>query len=271
MIEVNAHRRAEAMQAMREVGFANLVAAMPEPLADPIDGVILANEVADALPVHRLVMRAGELRERWVIRGDDGGFAWDEGDLSPEIAAAGIAEYLQGAGVDLATLPDGSVIEVSLAAAQWMAEIGETLRRGYALIIDYGYPVQELLRDHRLAGTVRGYAHHTVNDDPLQSMGQQDVTAHVDFTWLMQAVVRGGMKVEGLTTQGDFLARIGLGELLVAMQQQEGMTLDVYYRAQAAVYRLIDPGGMGRFRVLGVSKGLDAAPLRGFVETGLAF
>src|SRR5690606_33881398 len=114
----------------------------------------------------------------------------------------------------------------------WMAEIGRTLQRGYALIIDYGYPVQELLRDHRLDGTVRGYAQHTVNDNPLQAMGMQDLTAHVDFTWLMQAAEAAGMKTEGLTTQGDFLARIGLGQLLVDMQQQEGMTLDVYYRAQ---------------------------------------
>jgi SAM-dependent MidA family methyltransferase len=220
MIEVNAHRRSEAMQAM--------------------------------------------------LRGEDGGFAWREDDLSPEIAAAGIPGYLRENGMELEAFPDGSAIEVSLAAAQWMAELAETLRRGYALIIDYGYPVQELLRDHRLAGTVRGYSRHAVNDDPLQAMGEQDLTAHVDFTWLMQAAMRHGMKVEGLTTQGDFLARIGLGELLVAMQQQEGMTLDVYYRAQAAVYRLIDPGGMGRFRVLGVSRGVDAAPLRGFVETGLS-
>jgi SAM-dependent MidA family methyltransferase len=77
------------------------------------------------------------------------------------------------------------------------------------------------------------------------------------------------MRVEGLATQADFLERIGLGELLVAMQTQEGMTPDVYYRAQAAVYRLIDPGGMGRFRVLGLSRGMAAPPLTGFIDRGL--
>jgi len=269
MIEVNDFRRNEAMQAMTEVGLAGMVMARAEANRPLGNGVILANEVADALPVHRLVVRGASLKERWVVHGDDGEFAWQEGELSPEITNADVPGYLRRAGVDLGALPDGSIIDFSVAAGTWMAEIGRTLQRGYVLIIDYGYPVQELLRDHRLDGTVRGYTQHTVNDNPLQAMGMQDLTAHVDFTCLMQAAEAAGMKTEGLTTQGDFLARIGLGQLLVDMQQQEGMTLDVYYRAQAAVYRLIDPGGMGRFRVLGVSRDVDAAPLTGFVDTGL--
>jgi SAM-dependent MidA family methyltransferase len=233
-------------------------------------GVILANEVADALPVHRLLVRNGGLRESWVIRLGEEGFAWQEGDLSPEIARADLTRYLREAGVDLANLPDGSVIEVSLAAWSWIGEVAASLARGYALIIDYGYPAAELLQAHRLAGTVRGYTRHTVNEDPFQLVGEQDLTAHVDFSWLMGAAVESGLAVEGLTTQGDFLARIGLGQLLVDMQQQEGMTLDVYYRAQAAVYRLIDPGGMGRFRVLGLSRGAEGiAPLTGFVDAGM--
>jgi SAM-dependent MidA family methyltransferase len=270
MIEVSDYRREDAIRAMVQVGLDDIVVAADRPPTGTMTGVILANEVADALPVHRLLVRNGALRESWVIRQETEGFAWQEGDLSPEIAGAELPRYLRGAGVDLTTLPDGSVIEVSLAARSWIGELAASLARGYALIIDYGYPAAELLQAHRLAGTVRGYTRHTVNDDPFQLVGEQDLTAHVDFSWLMSAAVASGLAIEGLTTQGDFLARIGLGQLLVDMQQQEGITLDVYYRAQAAVYRLIDPGGMGRFRVLGLSRGTEGNdPLTGFVDVGL--
>jgi SAM-dependent MidA family methyltransferase len=270
MIEINDYRREEAIRAMVEIGLDDIVVAADQPPAGAMTGVILANEVADALPVHRLLVQNGGLRESWVIRQGAEGFAWQEGDLSPEIAEADLPGYLAAAGVDLASLPDGSVIEVSLAARAWIGELAASLARGYALIIDYGYPAVELLQAHRLAGTLRGYTRHTVNDDPFQLTGEQDLTAHVDFSWLMVAAAASGLAIEGLTTQGDFLARIGLGQLLVDMQQQEGITLDVYYRAQAAVYRLIDPGGMGRFRVLGLSRGAEGvAPLTGFVDAGL--
>jgi SAM-dependent MidA family methyltransferase len=270
MIELNAHRRRQAMRAMTEIGLGDIAVAVEEPVAGAFDGVVIANEVADALPAHRLVVRAGSVREAWVVRDAAGGFAWEERDLSPGVAAMDIPGYLARHGVDLAGLPEGSVIEVSPAVRAWIGEIARSLRRGYALIVDYGYPVAELLRDHRLRGTLRGYSQHTVDEDPFLAIGEQDLTVHVDFTALVEAAEGHGMRLEGLTTQADFLERIGLGELLVDMQRQEGMSIDVYYRAQAAVYRLIDPGGMGRFRVLGLSKGMTgAAPLPGFIERGL--
>jgi SAM-dependent MidA family methyltransferase len=258
------------MRAMTEIGLGDIAVAVEEPVAGAFDGVVIANEVADALPVHRLVVRAGSLREAWVVRDAAGGFTREERDLSLDVAAMDIPGYLARHGVDLAGLREGSVIEVSPAVRAWIGEIARSLRRGYALIVDYGYPVAELLRDHRLRGTLRGYSQHTVNEDPFLAIGEQDLTAHVDFTALVEAAEGHGMRLEGLTTQADFLERIGLGELLVDMQRQEGMSIDVYYRAQAAVYRLIDPGGMGRFRVLGLSKGMTgAAPLPGFIERGL--
>lgn len=266
MVEINAYRREQAMRAMIEVGLDDVVTIVEHPESVAISGIVLANEVADALPVHRLIVRDGELRECWVIR-DEGGFGWEERDVSASMYD--VVGYLTKHGVGVASLEDGSVVEVSPALGDWMAEIASTLTQGYALIIDYGYPVDELLQDHRLHGTLRGYRNHTVNELPLLDPGDQDITAHVDFTRLIGAGESGGMRLEGLTTQADFLERNGLGELLVDMQHQEGMIADVYYRAQAAVYRLIDPGGMGRFRVLGMSRGVEASPLRGFVERGL--
>jgi SAM-dependent MidA family methyltransferase len=267
MIEVNAHRREQAMRAMIEVGLDDVVTAHEVPGEEAIVGVVIANEVADALPVHRLVVRNGGLREAWVVHSGDT-FGWEERDLSAPVAD--VPAYLTRQGVEIETLPEGSVIEVSPASRAWIAEIARSLRQGHTLVIDYGYPVAELLRDHRLQGTLRGYREHTVNDDPFRDIGDQDLTAHVDFSALIEAAEANGMQVTGLATQADFLERIGLGDLLVEMQQQEGMTLDVYYRAQMAVYRLIDPGGMGRFRVLGLHKDLakDDVP-RAFVERGL--
>ena len=267
MVEVNGFRAHQAMRAMIEVGLDDVVTVVDAPEDLPLEGVAIANEVADALPVHRLVVRNGSLLESWVVLDNQGGFIWEERQLSK--AVADFPKYLDTHGVDLTTLPEGSVIETSPAASEWIREIALTLTRGYALIIDYGYPVAELLRDHRLQGTLRGYSQHTVNDNPFLNPGGQDLTAHVDFDRLIDSALAEGMHVEGLTTQADFLERNGLGELLVAMQTQEGITPDVYYRAQSAVYRLIDPGGMGRFRVLGLSKGVRARALRGFVETGL--
>lgn len=267
LVEVNQFRRDDAMRAMTEVGLSDVVAVVEHPATLPISGVVLANEVADALPVHRLVVRNGLLRECWVIRDGQGGFAWDERALSGEVADA--ATYLAAQGVNVGSLADGSVIEVSPATGGWIREIAATMVRGYALIIDYGYPVVELLQDHRLQGTLRAYRNHTVTENPLLDPGLQDITAHVDFSRLIDEATKAGMQLVGLTTQGDFLARVGLGELLVDMQAQEGMTPEVYYRAQSAVYRLIDPGGMGRFRVLGLSRGVEADLLTGFVDRGL--
>src|SRR5690606_35878644 len=133
------------------------------------------------------------------------------------------------------------------------------------LIIDYGYPAAELYSEHRLESTLRIYSEHTVTDKPYEGVGERDMTAHVDFTRLTKIATESGLEVAGLATQADFLANAGLGELLVSLQQQPDMALDEYYRAQASVFRLIDPGGMGRFRVLGLARNAPVdPPLRGF-------
>src|SRR5699024_9566037 len=92
-----------------------------------------------------------------------------------------------------------------------------------------------------------------------------DLTAHVDFTWLACAAGHAGMREVGLTTQSEFLTQLGLGEWLIDLQHQPDVALDEYLRAQGAVYRLIEPGGLGRFRVLGLAKDMGDDPsLMGF-------
>lgn len=260
LVDVNTHRTEEAIAAMADVGMASHVRAEHPDAMSPEPGIVLANEVADALPVHRLVVRGGELREMWVTLDGDGRFVPEERELSPEVAEAGIPSYLEEAGVDVSIMADGSELDVCPAAATWIAGIATNLTQGFAVIIDYGYNARTLYKEHRLDGTVRGYHQHTVTDDPFVRVGEQDLTAHVDFTWLSRAAQDAGMREIGLTTQGEFLTHLGMGDWLVEMQYQPETDLAEYYRAQAAVFRLIDPAGLGRFRVLGLAKGMGEAP-----------
>lgn len=274
LIEPNPHRGAEAMAAMREVGLDHQVsveAAAPEGDVEPITGVIIANEVADAFPVHRLTWRDTPqpgLRERYVTW-RDGAFGEEEDELSPEARTGDPEGMVREAGLTLAA---GDVIEISPAAAAWVGEAGRGLGHGYLIIIDYGYAAAELYRGHRLGGTLRAYHQHTVSDDPFRQLGDQDLTAHVDFTALARAGAAAGLSAAGFTTQGAFLASLGLGDLLVRLQSEPGVTAQAYLDTRAAVLRLIDPAGMGRFGVLIMARHAPVAPpLRGFALAAPAF
>lgn len=281
--EINPHRSREALDAMREVGLGDIVSFDPSSGAESrvgaaleeITGVVIANEVVDAIPVHRLVWDGaafGEMRVGWDGGGaGQGRFVEHEGGLSAEVIALDVPHYLTRHGIDPSSWPAGTRIEVPPAVERWIEGVGGGLARGYALIVDYGYPAAELYRDHRLEGTLRAYREHGVTDDPFGHVGMQDLTAHVDFSRLADAAQRAGFDVVGLTTQADFLAEVGLGDLLLAMQRQPDTTVEEYYRAQAAVFRLIDPAGMGRFRVLGMARNasLHGSPLPGFAGPDL--
>ena len=270
LVDVNEHRATESRAAMEESGLAHLVRTEHPDAVSPEPGVVFANEVADALPVHRLVVRNGELREVWVALNPDGHFVDAEAELSPDVKAMDITRYLSEAGVEVASLPEGARLDVSPATAGWIRSVADNLTRGYAIIIDYGYEASALYRDHRLEGTVRGYFQHTVTDDPYIRVGEQDLTAHVDFTWLSRAAQAAGMQEIGLTTQSEFLTQLGLGDWLVDLQSDPDTSLDEYLNAQGAVFRLIDPAGLGRFRVLGLAKGMGEAPmLMGFAPVDI--
>jgi SAM-dependent MidA family methyltransferase len=262
LAEPNRHRRAEALVALGESGFGEQVSVEdPDdgPL-EPVTGMILANEVADALPVHRLVWRDGAPREIWVAA-EVAGFAEAEGDLSPAMAAFDPAGWMIRQGV---AIPDGGRVDISPASAAWMGEVAAGLARGYALVIDYGYEARELYRAHRLEGTVRAYREHGVTDDPFGHPGDEDLTAHVDFSLLRAAGEAAGMTFGGFVTQGELLAGLGLGDHLVALGQDPRTPAAEYYAAQAAVLRLIDPGAMGRFGALLMAKDAPVDPaLRG--------
>ena len=263
LVERNPQRVAEALAAFRDEGLGDVVRAIdPEAIAalPPMTGVILANEVADAFPVHRLIQHGGSLREGWVVW-DGAGFAEEIAELSPPALAADPASMLRAHGI---TLQEGDRIEISPAAASWFAEAASRLAQGYAIVIDYGYPAAQLYQGHRLEGTVRAYRAHTVTDDPFAHVGEQDLTAHVDFTALRDAGEAAGLAFAGQTTQAAFLTSLDMGNLMVALGQDPETTMEEYLAAQAAVLRLIDPGSLGRFGVLLMARNAPVEPpLRG--------
>ncbi|HET7035157.1 MAG TPA: SAM-dependent methyltransferase [Thermomicrobiaceae bacterium] len=254
-VEINARRRAELAEKLAESGFDEQLA---EPDQTPFTGCVLANEFIDAFPVHRLLRHDGVLREVYVAWRD----GWFAEELGPPSTPA-IAAQLVEEGIELA---EGQRAEVNLGAGDWVRAVAGVLERGYALVIDYGYPAAELYGPSRRDGTLKAYTQHQVHEDPYRAIGEQDLTAHVDFTALERAARAAGLATLGLTTQSDFLAGAGIGELLVALQTEPGMTFEAYVAARAAVMRMIDPGAMGRFRVLLLGKDVPRATLCGFSD-----
>jgi SAM-dependent MidA family methyltransferase len=263
LVERNPQRVAEALAAFHDEGLGDVVRALDFgeiATLPPITGVILANEVADAFPVHRLIWQDGELREGWVIW-DGEGFAEQIAELSSQARDADPAGMLRSHGI---TLQEGDRIEISPAAAAWFAAAVARLERGYVIVIDYGYPAAQLYQGHRLEGTVRAYRAHTVTDDPFANVGEQDLTAHVDFTALRDAGEATGLTFAGQTNQAAFLTGLDMGNLMVSLGQDPETTMEEYLAAQAAVLRLIDPGSLGRFGVLLMARSAPVEPpLRG--------
>ena len=217
-------------------------------------GCTISNEVADALPFHRIRQVQGVLRELWVNESD--GFLRDQpGPLStPRLAA-----YLDDAGI---TLQDGQTAEINLNAAAWMRSQLDILRKGFALTIDYGTTADRLYGGHFPEGTLACYHQHARNTEPFERVGLQDITAHVDFTALARAVRDAGAEVTGYTTQAYFLAALGLGDALASGDQRYASAQD-FERERAAIEQLIRPDGLGGFRVLVAHKGIERPTLRG--------
>jgi SAM-dependent MidA family methyltransferase len=230
-----------------------------EPATDrPEAGVALANELLDALPVHRIEGGPrGELLERFVQIGRGGGFEEAPGEPStPALAERLAAENVR--------LEPGRVTEVCLALDHWVAAAAASVERGELVLIDYGHPAAELYEPDR-GSTLRAYHRHRVHADPFVAIGRQDLTAHVDLTALERAAIAAGLDPLGRTTQARFLADLGAGELLVARQAEASTTLQSYLDAKSALVRMLDPRATGGFAVLAFGRGLPpGAPLRGF-------
>jgi SAM-dependent MidA family methyltransferase len=199
-VEPNAFRRAEL-----EARVPGAIAFAEAPQA-AFEGIVVANELLDAFPVHRVVVRAGRLLEVHVGWGD-GRFVDVESDPSTPALAARLADE----GI---ALGEGQQAEISLGIAPWLAEVARDLRRGAVLLIDYGYAAADLYSPQRGAGTLLGYSGHRVVDDPYANVGRQDLTAHVDFSAVERAAEGLGFDVLGRTSQAEFLVGVGAEELV---------------------------------------------------------
>jgi SAM-dependent MidA family methyltransferase len=216
-------------------------------LPESFRGVILANEVVDAMPVHAVGWRAGGIVERGV----SSGLAWAERPAGGAV--------LEAASKIEVPVPYDS--EIGLAGQAWMRTLAERLEQGAILLIDYGFPQREYYHPQRSMGTLMCHAHHRAYSDPFERPGEQDITAHVDFSALARAAHETGLEVLGYATQAQFLVNCGITEVLAEANLENALH---YAPIAAEAQRLLSPNEMGElFKVLAVGRGVKQ-PLLGF-------
>jgi SAM-dependent MidA family methyltransferase len=213
-------------------------------------GCVLSNELLDNFPVHRVIMK-DELFEVRVDFRD--GF---REVLAP--AGASLRSYFEELKL---TLPAGTRAEINLAANEWISEIAAHLRKGFVLTIDYGYPAGELLFGHRKEGTLTCFYRHRVSKSPYEQVGEQDITAHVNFSGLCLAGHKAGLGFTGFTDQAHFLASLGFYQLVQESAPGAGDYQRYKLERQLANVLLGDMGY--KFKVLIQQKGLPALALSG--------
>lgn len=250
--------KARAQQAgarlQRHAAAGRLQTSMEIPSAIPA-GCIFSNELMDALPVHRAVMQADGLKEIFVgIL--DGKFA----DVVGPVSTCAINEYFAAQGI---TLQEGQLAEAGLEACDWITEVGRRLERGYVLTIDYGHPAADLFDERHMRGTLLAYREHRVSEEFYAGPGEQDLTAHVNFTALETWGKRSGLESVEFTSQTAFLLELGQKNEFADLYD-EGESETEQIRARLQLKTLIHPEGMGeRFQVLVQQKGVSASRLTG--------
>ena len=223
-------------------------------------GVLVGNEVLDAMPVNIVQMSEQGWRERYVGWDDASGFVWQEGELSsPELG-----QHLKRLEQELGSEPfiPGYITEVNLAGDAWVRSVAEFMAAGVVLLVDYGFPQHEFYHPERASGTLMCHYRHRAHADPLILVGLQDITAHVDFTAIAHAAVGAGLDVAGYTAQAHFLLGCGLAEL--AELEPEG-EVRRHLDTTQQIKKLTQPNEMGElFKVIALSKQYDGL-LQGFM------
>lgn len=218
-------------------------------------GCIFSNEFFDALPVHRLVREGNELREIYVGLGTNG-LCEQFGPLS----TPALAQYLTEQGI---TLQEGQLAEINLEACAWIADVGARLHRGFALTIDYGHEAPELYDHRHMRGTLLAYEKHRASENFFRAPGEQDLTAHVNFSALERHGSQAGLQRTGLTSQSNFLLSLERHSDFADLQSP-AMTETQQTRARLLFKTLIYPEGMGEtFQVLMQHKGIERPHLSG--------
>jgi len=254
-VERSASRREQATMHAKHDSFAGHFASSAEVPARIAAGCLFSNELVDALPVHRVVMDGGAMKEV-LVDFRDGKFV----DVVAPLSTCAISEYFSAQGI---TLHEGQHAEAGLEACDWISEIGRRLERGYVLTIDYGHPAADLFDDHHMRGTLLAYQNHRASEDFYASPGQQDLTAHVNFTALELWGKRSRLETAGFTSQTAFLLALGQGNEFADLYD-EGQSDAERTKARLQLKTLIHPEGMGeRFQVLVQRKGVSGSQLTG--------
>ncbi|MEN8128711.1 MAG: SAM-dependent methyltransferase [Pseudomonadota bacterium] len=218
-------------------------------------GVVLANELLDAMPVHCFHLREGRVLERRVGLSNRGQLVWTEREAAAALRAR--VEYLCGRFPQ--ALPTGYYSEVNLRLEPWIKALGEAMEQAVMVLIDYGYPRREYYHPQRFQGTLLCHYRHLAHQDPFFYPGLQDISANVDFTAVAEAGVESGLQLLGYTTQAHFLLAGGLDEIF-----SEGLDEGLRLEYSQQIKRLTLPSEMGeRFQVIALGKRFET-PIPGF-------
>jgi SAM-dependent MidA family methyltransferase len=213
-------------------------------LPEGFRGAILANEVADALPVHVVAWTDRGIAERGV----SAALAWEDRPASGVVLEEAAA----------IRVPAPYVSEIGLAARAWMRSLVDALAQGVVLVIDYGFPRHEYYHPQRATGTLMCHYRHQAHADPFAHPGEEDITAHVDFSALAHAAREAGADVLGFATQAQFLVNCGITEVLEEANAANALR---YAPIAAQAQKLLSPAEMGElFKVLAVGRGVGSLP-----------
>lgn len=223
-----------------------------EALPNQFKGMVLANEVLDAIPVHLVGKQQGMLIERGVAWQD--GFVWQDRPLSNDALLAAVAAL---------DLPDDYMTEVAPLASGLMTSLADSLAQGVICWIDYGFGAREYYHPQRSGGTLMCHYQHYAHSNPLIYVGLQDITAHVNFTAIAEAAFARQLDVMGYVNQASFLINCGILTLLAEVSPEDMAT---YAPMVSATQKLLSPAEMGElFKVMLLGKAMDA-PLVGAVQ-----
>jgi len=225
-------------------------------LPNGVDGVVIANEVADAIPCERIKftnnqwVRLGVSHQNGCLQISDMDVI-SEGKLPQSLTEDGSEKFVEGYITEYRPMLDG-----------WIKSLANSLHQGAILLIDYGYPESEFYHPQRTSGTLNCFIRHHQQDDPLQLIGLQDITAHVDFSQIARVADSNGLEVSGYTTQAGFLLENGITEFCDKDSNQQ--TNEQRYRISQEIQKLLMPGQMGEvFKVICLTKNFPTE-IKGF-------
>src|SRR6267142_5830893 len=221
-------------------------------LPPAFSGVVLGNEVLDAMPVHVVRVRSGKVEEGGVgVRSERLGWSW-------RLASGELLEAARAL-----DLPEGFRSEIALAARGFLRSLAGILEKGVALFVDYGFPRKEYYHPQRRDGTLMCHYRHYAHTDPFFLPGLQDITSHVDFSAIASAAREAGLELAGYTSQAQFLINCGITEVMSRTPAENG---EKFLPLANQANRLMSPAEMGElFKAIALARGFDA-PLEGFRE-----